>query len=243
MHRLKLFFVVLLLILALPVWRFIDLTVIIWPHPVLLSIFQTLWASIFLALPVKLLKPSLPPLRLLITLGVLSLGFWYAGPLSDMATIRPEFSHCGRLTYTGFIYPARSLLSDTHQDDLEARNQLCWVRKMVLRLPMKFDSTQEFEDFEKLIQQKLLKPEIKYRVSLPLIAVLYGSIGMTLGEIKGGHTFVKSLHFWREQYTVEISGRDYSVWNWPHSSYMKFEYGLVERNWENLIESMVIEIN
>jgi hypothetical protein len=50
-----------------------------------------------------------------------------------------------------------------------------------------------------------------------------------------------SLHFWVNHYNEEIRSRDYSPWNWPHSSYIKFEYGLIENNWQKLIDGIVLE--
>lgn len=154
--------------------------------------------------------------------------------------MNPELDHCGALTYTGTFYPIRKILSDAHHDDLEARNQLCWVRKMISRVPEKFNSADEVKSYSELVRDKLLKPEIKYRVSLPLIAVLYFRINTSAGHLVGVKAIYDSLHFWIDHYTEEISGRNYSIWNWPHSSYIKFEYGLIEKNWEVLIDNIVI---
>ncbi len=241
MPRLKSFFAVFLLLLAVPVWRYLDMSVFLWPHPFIFTFFFTLWTFLFLGLPLWLLRPAAKPKWIVTVLLLLSLCSWFVSPLSKMATTDPEFRHCGALTYTGVFYHARGFLTYAHQDDLEARNQLCWIRKLIGRLPREFSSEAELRDFERLTQQKLLKPEQKYRASLPLIAILYGSMNLSWGDLKGGFNFFDSLHFWRDQYTVEITDRDYPLWNQPHAAYMKFEYGLVEDNWQGLLDSITVE--
>ncbi len=172
----------------------------------------------------------------LIMFGVAGLSY-LSSPLSKMATENPTFNHCGQMTYTGMIYPAAKLLTDAYRDDLEARNQMCWIRKMITRVPEKY----ELGPYIKIVHDKLMKPEIKYRAALPLIAVLMLKINFGSNEANAPLNVYDSLHFWVDQYTEEISSRDYKPWNWPHSSYIKFEYGLVEKNWQSLIDSIVVE--
>jgi hypothetical protein len=243
MKRLKLVFAIVLLLLALPFWRFTDVVAILSPFKWPLPFALTVWFSIFITIPLRLLIPKIKTyIQLLVILCFASLT-WWSGSLSKMATIDPDFNHCGTMTYTGFFYPVHGLLSDAHRDDLEARNQLCWIRKMISRVPSKFDSEHEAMTYTKLIQDKLFKPEIKYRASLPLIAFLYLAINTSAGQHVGVKQVYDSLHFWIDHYTDEISRREYSVWNWPHSNYIIFEYGLVENNWQNLIDSIVLEKN
>ena len=241
MRRLKFFFAFILLALALPFWRFADIVAIVSPFELPLTFALTLWFAIFLAIPAKLIFPKIKTLWLVISIFTFG-GFTYGvGPLSNMASRDYHHKHCSSVTYAGFFYPIRGILSDAHKDDLEARNQLCWVRKMISKVPEKFDNEQEVNDYTYLIQQRLLKPEIKYRASLPLIALLYGRINTAWGEPMAVKRIYDSLHFWITQYTEEISEREYPAWNWPHSDYIKWEYGLVEKNWQSLIDSIVIQ--
>lgn len=242
MKRLKIFFAVLLLSLALPTWRFNDLVAVLSPFQWPIAFGLTLIFSIFIMIPLKLLIPKMKNYILIITIvafGVLALN---VKPFSGMATKDSEFNHCGHLSYTGTFYPLRSLLTDAHRDDLEARNQMCWVRKMISRVPSEgFDRDEDVVNYTKLIEERLLEPEIKYRSTLPIIAVLYFEINVASRRSTFASNTYKSLHFWINHYTDEISNREYSAWNWPHSSIVKFEYGLIEKNWEELINSMVIE--
>ncbi len=243
MNRMRIFFAIVLLLLALPFWRFADMVAIAspfeWPLPFVL----TLWFAVFLAIPLKLLVQKVHPLLLISLIGIFAAFAYWTSPLSKMATDDPNHNHCGGLTYTGVFYPIRTILSDAHHDDLEARNQMCWVRKMISKVPPKFDTLDEVESYSYFIREKLLRPEIKYRVALPLIGILYFTINTSAGNVVGVKQIYDSLHFWIDHYTEEIGQRDYSVWNWPHSDYIQFEYGLVERNWQEFIDSIVIEEN
>jgi hypothetical protein len=240
MKRLRLLFAILLMLLALPFWRFADMVAILSPFDWPLALALTLWFGVFVALPIKLIFPKIKPYLLVLTILSFTGLAWWASPLSRMATDDPSYNHCGRLTYTGFIYPVHEFLSDAHRDDLEARNQMCWVRKLISRVPKQFDSIEEIEFYSKLIQNKLLKPEIKYRATLPLVAVLYFSINTSASRWVGAKQIYDSLHFWIGHYTEEIHQREYSLWNWPYSNYIQFEYGLIEKNWQSLIDSIVI---
>ena len=201
----------------------------------------TFWFALFIAIPLKLLIQKTQTLLIISIVGIFAVMAYWSSPLSHMASEKPALNHCGPLTYTGVFYPLRSFLSEAHHDDLEARNQFCWVRKLISRVPKKFDSPDEVESYSRLLRQKLLKPEIKYRASLPLIGILYFAINTSAGHYVGVKQIYDSLHFWIDHYTDEISQREYSPWNWPHSDYIKFEYGIVERNWQDFIDSIVIE--
>lgn len=243
MKRLKFIFAIALLLLALPFWRFADLVAVISPFRWPLSFALTLWFAIFIAIPLKLILPKIQ--TILVVISILCFGSlsWWSGPLSKMATMNPDLNHCGGMTYTGLLYPISEYVSDAHRDDLEVRNQLCWIRKMISQVPERFDNLHDAQAYTKLIQDKLFLPEIKYRASLPLIAFLYLSINTSAGNSLGVKQVYDSLHFWINHYTEEISNRTYSAWNWPHSNYIQFEYGLIEKNWEALIASIVIEQN
>lgn len=237
MKRLRVLFAIFLLILALPFWRFIDMIAIASPFEWPLTLAMFIWSGIFIAIPLKLYKQNTKVWMLfLLMFGVGALTYW-SSPLSRMATENPDFNHCGQMTYTGMFYPVASILTDAYRDDLEARNQMCWVRKMVSRVPEKY----ELGPYMKIVHEKLLKPQIKYRATLPLIAVLMVKINFGSNEANAPVNVYESLHFWITQYTEEISSREYRPWNWPHSSYIKFEYGLVEKNWQKVIDGIVLE--
>ena len=237
MKRLRVIFAVVFLLLALPMWRFIDMIAIASPFEWPLTFAMFIWAGIFIAIPMKLIRQKTQVWVLLMVMTLAGALTYWSTPLSRMATENPTFNHCGQMTYTGMIYPAAKLLTDAYRDDLEARNQMCWIRKMITRVPEKY----ELGPYIKIVHDKLMKPEIKYRAALPLIAVLMLKINFGSNEANAPLNVYDSLHFWVDQYTEEISSRDYKPWNWPHSSYIKFEYGLVEKNWQSLIDSIVVE--
>lgn len=237
MLRLRLFFAIVLLLLALPFWRFVDMIAITSPFEWPLILAMYVWSGIFIAIPIKLIKQNVKIwILFLVMFGIGGLTYW-SSPLSRMATENPDFNHCGQMTYTGMMYPLSPILTDAYRDDLEARNQMCWVRKMITRVPEKY----ELGPYIKIVHDKLMKPQIKYRATLPLIAVLMLKINFGSNEANAPLNVYDSLHFWVDQYTEEISSREYKPWNWPHSSYIKFEYGLVEKNWQSLIDSIVVE--
>ena len=119
---------------------------------------------------------------------------------------------------------------------------------MIVRMPEEIDDVKELQNYLDLLRQKLLSPPNKYKASLPLIAFLHGSMsasisGKAFESVEIGKMFVDSLHFWKGQYTVEISSLEYPWYAWPHSAYIQFEYGLIEKNWESLVEGIQIETN
>lgn len=238
MTRLKLIFAIVLLLLALPFWRYIDFMVIFSPFESLTSFALILWFAFFIAIPLKLIKPKIKTLFLVLGIFIFGgLSFWI-NPLSKMATIDPNFNHCGHLTFTGTFYPVKNIMPEAHLDDLEVRNQMCWLRKMVAKVPERITDAQELATYNNLITDKLMKPEFKYRASLPLIAMLNLQINLASGFDLGPKYLYDSVHFWLNHYTVEISSRQYSAWSWPHSKYIQFEYGLIERNWESLVDAI-----
>lgn len=239
MLRLRLFFAIILLILALPFWRLIDMLAFASPFawPLTLAIF--IWSGIFLVIPLKLFVPKVKTWMLPLIMLSFGLLAHISTGLSGMATTDPTFNHCGHMTYTGSFYPISSILPDAYRDDLEARNQLCWIRKMVERVPEKYD----LGPYIKIVHDKLMKPERKYRASLPLIAWLMLKINFGVNESNAPKNVYDSLHFWIDQYTEEINLREYGLLSWPFSVYVKFEYGLLEKNWQKLIDGLVLETN
>lgn len=238
MKRLKLIFAIVLLLLALPFWRYIDFMVIFSPFEIFTTFGLIIWFAIFIAIPIKLINPQIKTLILVLAILIFGgLAYWIK-PLSGMATVDPKFNHCGQLTYTGMFYPLRNILSEAHLDDLEVRNQMCWLRKMVSKVPERITDAQELATYNNLITDKLMRPEYKFRASLPLIAMLNLQINLASGFDLGPKYLYDSIHFWLNQYTVEISARQYSAWSWPHSKYIQFEYGLIEKNWESLVDAI-----
>jgi hypothetical protein len=158
MKRLKLLFAGILLFLAIPFWRFADMVGIISPFEWPLTIALMIWFAAFIVIPAKLIFPQTK--TYILVLAILSFGSlgWWTGPVSNQGTLHPELNHCGPLTYTGMFYPARGLLSEAHHDDLDVRNQMCWIRKMISKVPVKFDTIEEMEAYSKLeINSSVLK--------------------------------------------------------------------------------------
>ncbi len=246
MKRLRFFFAVLLFCGLFPLWRGLDFLVLVIPSPFLFAVAGTGIFTLCFLVPLHLLRPEFRKIYYIPILGTVTTLMWYGSPLSEKATMHFELRHCGLATFSGLIYPIRSVLPPAHLDDIEARNQFCWIRKMITQAPEDVEDVNELQNYLDLIRKKLLSPEHKYKASLPLIALLHGRLsaslsGTALENVEVGKLFVDSLHFWRSQYTEEISKRDYPWWNWPHSSYIQWEYGLIEDNWESVIENVKIE--
>lgn len=246
MKRMRVLFALPFLLLALPVWRWMDFIAWLAPLEGLYSVVFFFWGLLFLVLPSWLIKPKIVPLIVLALVFALSIGSYFTKPLSKAATRHPELNHCGNLTFTGFLYPAINILTQAPADDLDARNQLCWIKKLMRKVPNKFDTPEEYEAYQKHTQNMLLMPENKYRVGLPMIAMLSLVImaeyndNYPMKNARQGINYVQGLKFWIEQYTVEISSRTYSWWDFPYGPYIQFEYGLVERNWESIVNSIVL---
>ena len=248
MTRLRIFFAVILVVMFFPVWRGLDYLVVITDSTLLFTMAFLLSSIIFIIVPIHLYKRDLKKIIYPIILLILGVFAFSGSTLSGKATRHYELRQCGVSTFAGFFYHVRNFLPPAHQDDLELRNQLCWVRKMITKMPQEIDDVNELKNYLDLIRQKLLSPPSKYKASLPLIAFLHGKmsaslVGPALESIEIGKMFVDALHFWKSQYTVEISALEYPWYAWPHSAWIKWEYGLIERNWESLVESIQIETN
>jgi hypothetical protein len=232
MRRLKYLFAGLFLLFTLPIWRLLDWAYVTLPFQVLLTSCLVLWALCLVAFPLKLIFPSLKRWQLLMVpllIGALS---WVSGTSTSLTTLEPDLNHCSRSSYTGFFYPARKLFSNAHIDDLEVRNQMCWIVKMVSKVPSKIEPS-ELANHLNLTKNKLMKPAHKYRASLPWITFLLGKY-LTSSDIQNSTLLVQNLAFWADLYTEEISARKYHWYDWPHSKVIKLEYGIIENNWENI---------
>lgn len=248
MKRLKVLFAVGLLLLFFPFWRGLDYQVAFIPSAWLYTFSLMLILLFFILLPIRLLFPEVAKKFLFMGYFVFSILVWFGSPLSDKATRHHELRHCGASTYSGFLYHARAILPPAHHDDIDARNQMCWVRKMVVRMPEEISDVKELQNYLELLRQKLLSPSVKYKTTLPLIALLHaalsaGLVGPVMESVEIGKMFFDSLHFWKSQYTTEISELEYPWYAWPHSSWIKWEYGLIEKNWETIIEGIKYEEN
>lgn len=247
MKRVRVLFAIPFLLLALPLWRAMDLLALVAPAAGILATCLAAWGLFCLILPAYLIRPKVLPWIALATVVIIVTSAALTGPLSGMATDNPRHSHCGALTYTGALYPLIGIMTQAPADDLEARNQLCWVRKLIQRVPDRIESTQELQAFLDLARNKLLAPDNKYRVVLPLVALYHFTIfaqyddSNATGNFTSGKALLESQKFWIEQYTVEISSRDYGWWDFPYGPWIKFEYGIIERNWESIVASIITE--
>lgn len=245
MKRLRIFFATILLLLFFPFWRSLDYQIVIFPSALMYTLS---FLSIFfftILIPLRLLLPESKKIYFVGAFVLVGLLSWTGSPLSDKATRHYELRHCGLSTFTGLFYPMSFLLPPAHQDDLEARNQMCWIRKMLKKAPEEISDVKELQNYLDLIRQKLLSPPIKYKASLPLIALLHGNMSASLTgnafeNVEVGKMFVDSLHFWKSQYTTEISAIDYPWYAWPHSAWIQWEYGLIEKNWESIVDSIQV---
>ena len=109
---------------------------------------------------------------------------------------------------------------------------MCWIVKMVSKVPSEIEPSDLAHNLN-VTKNKLMKPAHKYRVSLPWITFLLGKY-LTSSDIQNSTLLVQNLAFWAELYTEEISARKYQWYDWPHSSLIQFEYGMIEDNWENI---------
>jgi hypothetical protein len=247
MPRLRIFFACFLLAIAIPLWRWLDLVAFTWPANSIFALGISFIVLSFIVLPIWLLKPK-THWAWLALLPLIVFASYSTGPLSKMSTADPQHAHCGPMTFTGLLYPLRTISTAALLDDLEARNQLCWARKMILRVPLTLTSAHELEVYKGLVEKRLMLPEQKFKSTLPMVAALdlylmyrFDSQGLSLQHFRNGKNFIDALHFWEQQYTVEISARDYGWWDWPFSALIKFEYGLIETHWRDIIENIRVE--
>lgn len=236
----KLGFAVLLLFLSFPFWRLQDWAVVILPFPSLITSLMVIWSGIFVSFPLLLLWSKMKGWMGLLIMLMVGVAVWFSGPLSNQATLEPSLNHCGRLTYTGFFYPARNFLSSAHIDDLEARNQMCWMIKMIKKVPDSI-AADELPMQLHLLKTKLMKPQLKFRATLPWLMLLVSryftateTSNNPIEKYQDSRLFVDNFKFWSQAYNESVSARSYSWYEWPHSVWIKAEYGFIEENWDKI---------
>lgn len=232
MKRLRYLFAGVLLLLALPIWRLLDWANVIFPVQFLITGSLILWSLFCIVIPLKLIIPKMNRWHSLLAILMIASLSITAGPFTGQTTLEPNQTHCGRMSYAGFLYPISGFLSDAHEDDLEARNQICWIGKMISKIPSDIPAD-ELANHLNLMKNKLMKPEHKYRAALPWITFLLGKY-VTSSDLKNSPILVQNLGLWTQVYSEEISSRKYAWYDWPHSSMIKMEYGFIEKNWENI---------
>jgi hypothetical protein len=238
-----------ILLIGLPIgWRGLDWLLFTLPLPLIYAASATLLALIFVMGPIKLLNLNIPRSWPWGFMLVLATGLYAGGGLSSLSSEAPDQRHCGVATFTGALYNLRPLFSHAISDDLELRNQLCWLRKLNQEVPESFATIEAQNDYFKEMQDKLMQPREKFRAALPLVTVLMVNILARLQESPGafhqlrrGKQFMDNLNFWTRHYTTEISAREYGWWDWPVSSWIRFEYGLIERHWQQLVDSIIYQ--
>jgi hypothetical protein len=225
---------------SLPLLRLQDWALVVLPSTILKTTLLGIWFAFFIILPFKLLSPRLTGWISLGLLCSLCLMANLTGSFTNQTIFEPELSHCGGMTYTGFLYPMRKFLSDSYKDDLEVKNQMCWLVKMIKKIPEKIPEA-ELAYHLNLLTKNLEKPTIKYKAALPWIGVLLGKYMIStrdnsgaLSDLNNVTLYDKTLTYWKERYTEEISERSYSWLDWPFSSFIKFEYSIIEKDLLNL---------
>jgi hypothetical protein len=239
MKRLRLLFAVPPLLLFVPLWRSLDLLSFLTPSAGLFALGVFFVYFFFLFFPLSLVLSKKPRYALLLALIVGGLSY-FTTPLSGNKVEEGKERHCGLFSYTGFFYWTHPIALEAFGDDLTVRNQFCWVRKIIQEVPEKFEDASSQESYLRDLEALLLKPQDKYLATLPMIAWLYGKVATRM-EMSGGEFFVSTLHFWKTHYTSEIYRRDYSAFNWPYGPWIQWEYGLIERNWEEIVENVRYE--
>jgi hypothetical protein len=224
-----------LLIIAVPMWRLIDWSIIFWPHDYLYGGLLTTNLIFLVLLPVWMIFPKMPKPLLMFFLGLCFVPF-ALDPLSRMATADGEYNHCGTGSFTGTLYPIKHLVPYVQEYDLEIRNQLCWIRKMIQRAPTKFDSQHELNIYTEILNKKLMSPQRKYKVSVIGLYFLWSAVANawkpdgTIDKFRNKKDFVNGMIDWYGMYDFEIRDIEFKWYDWPYSSLVKFEYSWVEKN-------------
>jgi hypothetical protein len=97
---------------------------------------------------------------------------------------------------------------------------------MIKKAPPQFNSSEDVDLYAELLKNRLLLPEQKFRVALPLIGVLFFEVYAQ--EPTLSHKILGAVNFFEANYKDELSSRDYRWWEKPYSNLVHFEYGLIE---------------
>lgn len=234
MNRLKLLFSFLLLLLALPMWRYLDMLAWFNINKIYSTVGLCLWSSLFLIVPISIIYKKFFTPAIILNLCFAVLVYFFVPTLSSSSLDGPEDRHCSLLNYAGFFYPLRAVMPSAHEDDLLIRNQICWVRKLTQSIPEKLNK-HETGVYLKLVEEKLFLPQLKWKTSIPFLLPIYLKFDDALMQTMMGQKF------WNNHYTSQIQERDYNFLSYPHSDYIKWEYRLIEKYWSEFLEDLDIE--
>lgn len=222
MKHLKLLISLGLLFLAIPVWRLLDMATWLNMDRYYITLSLLVWSSLFLVVPFSLIYR-----RFFIPGNILNVCFailvqLFSGVYSSHSMDLPEARHCSLLNFSGFFYTFKNKLPAAHNDDLMIRNQICWLRKLEKSIPQKL-TKHETRVYQELVEKKLSLPEIKWKNNLPFIIAIYQHF------TDQNMFIIEGQKFWATRYKDEVNQREYNFLSFPHSSYIKWEYELVER--------------
>lgn len=235
MKRLRLFFAILLLLTALPLWRYLDILGWFPVGNLITAIFFFIWGTFCLVLPLALINRKLLIPSLLINLVLAWIINSFHLPYSQASYDEPEARHCSLINFAGLIYPMRSIVPAAHEDDLMIRNQICWARKISKTLPQDIQKD-DLPAYQAFINDKLTLPNIKWKTTLPFFLPIF----FTINQIDPLMDTTLAQKFWNEHYTAEVQSRDYNFLSFPHSDYIKWEYRFLEKYWPDFVENIEI---
>lgn len=234
MNRLRIFFAIILLMLALPLWRYLDMFTWFSINKTYFTAGFLLWSSFFLIVPISLIYKRFFAPTIMLNSCFAVLIYFFVGIFSNNSLDHPESRHCSLLNYSGFLFPLKVILPAAYEDDLHIRNQICWIRKLTLSIPSNL-SKHEAPVYEKLIADKLMLPEIKWKITLPFTIPLY------MKNLHPELDLISLQKFWDDHYTAEIKDREYNFLSYPHSDYIRWEYGFLEVKWRELLDSVEVK--
>lgn len=233
MKRLKLVLAIMLLMMALPIWRYLDMTVWLKIGKLYYTAFLFSWSALFLILPISLVfrRFFIPGIILNICFAIIVQIF--APVYSSHSLDEPEARHCSLLNYAGLFYSLKEIMPAAHEDDLLIRNQTCWLKKLEQSIPENL-SKHEIPVYQEIIEKKLFRPEVKWKTNLPFLIPIYFHFG-------DGLVIVEAQKFWNAHYTAEVSSRDYNFLSYPHADYIKWEYGFIEKYLSEFLDELEID--
>ena len=234
MNRLKIVFAMLLTLLALPIWRYLDMLPWFDINKGYSTFALCLWSCLFIILPISLIYKKFFAPALILNLCFAVLVYFFVPTLSSASLDEPEARHCSLLNYSGLFYSLKAVMPSAHEDDLLIRNQICWVRKLAQSIPEGLNK-HETGVYLKLVEEKLFLPELKWKTTIPFLLPIYLKFDDALMQT------IMGQKFWNNHYTAQIQERDYNFLSYPHSDYIKWEYRLIEKYWSEFLEDLDIE--